>query len=196
MNLAVFASGGGSNFGAILDAVRAGRLRARVVLLVADRPGTGAEARAHAAGVPVAVVPPGAFADEPAFGEALLAALRAHDADTVALAGYLRRVPGAVVRAFDGRIVNVHPALLPTFGGPGMYGRHVHAAVLAAGVFESGCTVHLVDEAYDRGPILAQVRVPVLPGDTPETLAARVLAEEHRLLPAVLATLARTDTDD
>ena len=196
VRLAVFASGGGSNFGAILDAVGTGHLDARVVLLVADRPGTGAEDRARAAGVPVAVVPPSDFADEAAFGGALLAALRVHDADTVALAGYLRRVPAAVVRAFDGRIVNVHPALLPAFGGPGMYGRHVHAPVLAAGVFESGCTVHLVDEVYDRGPILAQVRVPVLPGDTPETLAARVLAEEHRLLPAVLATLARTDAEE
>ena len=107
------------------------------------------------------------------------------------LAGYIRLVPPEVVSAYRGRIVNVHPALLPDFGGPGMYGRRVHEAVLASGATESGPTVHLVDEEYDRGAILAQSRVPVRKDDTPETLAARVLAEEHRLLPAVVRAAAR-----
>jgi phosphoribosylglycinamide formyltransferase 1 len=191
MRLAVFASGGGSNFGAILDAIAAGTLPAQVVLLVTDRPACGAQGRAEAAGVPVAVLPPRDYGDEGAFGAALLAALTGAAAEAVVLAGYLKKVPPAVVAAFDGRLVNVHPALLPDFGGPGLYGRRVHEAVLAAGAKESGCTVHLVDDEYDGGPILAQVRVPVLPGDTPETLAARVLTEEHRLLPAVLASLVR-----
>ena len=191
MRLAVFASGGGSNFGAILEAIAEKRLPAHAVVLVTDRPGTGAQARAEAAGVPVAVLPPRDFADEADFGAALLAVLTEAGAEVVVLAGYLKKVPSAVVKAYDGRLVNIHPALLPDFGGPGLYGRHVHEAVLASGAHESGCTVHLVDDEYDRGPILAQVRVPVLPGDTPETLAARVLAEEHRLLPAVLATLTR-----
>ena len=102
------------------------------------------------------------------------------------LAGYLKLVPPEVVAAYRGRIINIHPALLPKHGGPGMYGERVHAAVLAAGDTESGATVHLVDEAYDRGAILGQARVPVQPGDTPGSLALRVLAAEHRLLPAAV----------
>ena len=105
--------------------------------------------------------------------------------DLVVLAGYLKLVPAEVIDRYRGRILNVHPALLPAFGGKGMYGHRVHEAVLASGARESGATVHLVDEVYDRGAILAQARVPVLPGDDPETLAARVLEVEHRLLPAV-----------
>ena len=190
MNLALFASGGGSNAAAILDAIAGGRLPARAVLLVADRPGIGAIEKAEAAGVPVAVVRLADYADEDAFAAALLDVLRAHGADFVALAGYLKRIPPAVVAAFDGRMVNVHPSLLPDFGGPGLYGRRVHEAVLASGATESGCTVHLVDEDYDTGAVLAQVRVPVMPGDTPDTLAARILNEEHKLYPEVLARLA------
>lgn len=191
MRLAVFASGNGSNFGALLDAIAAGHLPAEAVLLITDREGTGAAMRAAAMAVPVAVLPPASFSDEAAFATALLTALTEAQAEAIVLAGYLKKVPPAVVAAFSGRLVNVHPALLPAYGGPGMYGRRVHAAVLAAGEAESGCTVHLVDDEYDHGTILAQVHVPVLPGDTPESLAARVLAEEHRLLPSVVATLVR-----
>ena len=191
LRLAVFASGGGSNLGALLDAIRAGTVDAAVTVVVTDRGGIGAIDRAIAAGIDVRTVAPSAYPSERELADALLSVLRAARAEAVVLAGYLRRIPAAVVSAYDGRIVNVHPALLPAFGGAGMYGRHVHAAVLASGARESGCTVHLVDAEYDRGPILAQVRVPVMDGDTPETLAARVLAEEHRLLPAVVATLAR-----
>ena len=107
------------------------------------------------------------------------------------LAGFLKLVPAAVVARYRGRILNVHPSLLPAFGGAGMYGARVHRAVLASGAAESGATVHLVDEVYDRGPIVAQERVPVEPGDTPERLAARVLEAEHRLLPAVVLAAAR-----
>jgi len=116
--------------------------------------------------------------------------LRQRHVDLIVLAGYLKLVPPAVIAAYRDRIINIHPALLPSFGGPGMYGLRVHQAVLASGVKVSGCTVHLVDEEYDRGPILAQSRVPVLPGDTAETLAARVLEAEHRLLPAVVRAAA------
>ncbi len=191
LRLAVFASGGGSNLGALLDAIAAGSVDACVAVVVTDRPGIGAIDRATAAGVDVQTVAPGDFASEADLAAALLAVLEAAAVDLVVLAGYLKRIPQAVVEAYDGRIVNVHPALLPDFGGAGMYGRRVHEAVLASGARESGCTVHLVDADYDRGPILAQVRVPVMDGDTPERLAARVLAEEHRLLPAVVATFAR-----
>jgi folate-dependent phosphoribosylglycinamide formyltransferase PurN len=123
-------------------------------------------------------------------GREWLAALEPRRVDLLVLAGYLKLVPAEVVARYRGRIINVHPALLPAFGGKGMYGRRVHEAVLASGARESGATVHLVDEVYDRGTILAQARVPVLPDDDPETLAARVLQVEHRLLPAVVLAAA------
>ncbi|HEX6008054.1 MAG TPA: phosphoribosylglycinamide formyltransferase, partial [Burkholderiales bacterium] len=122
----------------------------------------------------------------------MLAALDSADIDLIALAGYLRLIPPAVVKRYPQRIVNIHPALLPRFGGRGMYGLHVHRAVLAAGEKESGATVHFVNEQYDQGDIIAQARVPVLPGDTPESLGARVLAVEHELLPDALEKLARS----
>lgn len=190
--LAVFASGGGSNLGALLDAAAAGRFDgASVALVVSDRDGCRALDRARIAGIATAVVPPADHPTADAFGAALLQVLEAHGVDVVLLAGYLKQVPPAVVRAFDGRMLNIHPSLLPAHGGPGMYGRRVHEAVLAAGAAESGCTVHLVSEQYDDGPILAQVRVPVCDGDTADTLAARVLEAEHALYPAVVATFLR-----
>ncbi len=127
---------------------------------------------------------------DPAEGRAWLAALSAHRIDLVVLAGYLKLVPDTVIDRYRGSIINIHPALLPAFGGPGMYGRRVHEAVLASGSTVSGATVHLVDEVYDHGAVLAQARVPVLTGDTPDTLAARVLDAEHRLLPAVVLAAA------
>ena len=123
--------------------------------------------------------------------EGLASLLGSHDIDIVALAGYLRFVPAEVTRRWRGRIVNVHPSLLPAFGGAGMYGIRVHQAVIAAGVRVTGVTVHFVDEQYDQGPIIAQVPVPVLPTDTPELLATRVLAVEHALYPAALDAVAR-----
>ena len=188
MRLAFFASGGGSNVGAILDAIDAGALRAESVLLISDRPGCGALARAEARGIPTEVIAP--LSDETHFSDALLDALARAEADTVALAGYLRKIPAPVVWAFRDRILNVHPSLLPAFGGAGWYGRRVHQGVLDAGCRVSGATVHLVDDQYDTGPIVLQEAVRVLPDDTAETLAARVLAVEHRLFPDALALLA------
>ena len=190
MRLAVFASGSGSNLQAILDAVDAGTLNAEVVLVVTDRPGIGALDRAARHGTPTFTLAPADCADTEAFGQAILDALRAHDVTFIALAGYLKMIPEVVVHAYRHRIVNIHPALLPAFGGPGMYGRRVHAAAIEHGVRWSGATVHLVDEAYDTGPIVAQQPVPVEPGDTPETLAARVLAVEHTLYPEALRMFA------
>ncbi|MEX0890946.1 MAG: phosphoribosylglycinamide formyltransferase [Gemmatimonadota bacterium] len=187
--LAVFASGGGSNLQALLDRFGAPDAPARVALVVSDRPDAGALERAARADVPGVVIPVrGRPEDEVA--AATLAALEEAAIELVALAGYLRLVPAAVTRRFRGRMLNIHPALLPAFGGSGMYGRRVHEAVLAAGCTVSGATVHLVDERYDEGRPLAQWPVPVLPDDTPERLAARVLAVEHRLYPAVVAALA------
>ena len=182
---AVLVSGGGSNLGALLaHAAGPGRAAYEVALVVADRADAGALARAAAHGVAHAVLA------DPADGAALAALLAAHAIDLVVLAGYLKLVPADVTRRFRGRMLNVHPALLPAFGGPGMYGRRVHAAVLAAGARVSGATVHFVDEHYDRGAIAAQLPVPVLDGDTPGTLAARVLRAEHLLLPRVVDRLA------
>lgn len=187
VRVAVLASGGGTNLQSLIDALRNSPL-ARVERVLSDRAAAGALGRARAAGAAAAVLA------DPADGAALLAALG--DADLVVLAGYLKLVPAAVVRRYRWRMVNIHPALLPAFGGPGMYGRRVHAAVLASGAAESGATVHYVDEQYDRGPIIAQARVPVEPGDTAETLAARVLTAEHRLLPRVVLELAKRGLPD
>jgi phosphoribosylglycinamide formyltransferase/phosphoribosylglycinamide formyltransferase-1 len=184
MRVAVAVSGRGSNLDALLAALDDGH-EARVVLVLSNRADAPALDKARARGIAAVVL-----ADHRS-GAEWLAQLDAHRADLLVLAGFLKLVPSAVIARFRGRILNVHPALLPAFGGPGMYGHRVHEAVIASGATESGCTVHLVDEEYDRGAILGQRRVPVLPGDTPDTLAARVLAEEHRLLPAAVLAAAR-----
>jgi phosphoribosylglycinamide formyltransferase 1 len=180
--VAVLVSGDGTNLQHLLDALRNSPV-ARVARVVSSRRDAGALERARRAGVTTAVLA------DPASAAELVAALG--DARLVALAGYVKRVPAAAVARFRWRMINIHPALLPGFGGAGMYGRRVHAAVLASGAAVSGATVHYVDEEYDRGPIIAQWPVPVRQGDTPETLAARVLAVEHRLLPYVVLELAR-----
>jgi phosphoribosylglycinamide formyltransferase-1 len=182
MRLAVAISGRGTNLAALLAALPAGS-PAEVALALSDRAAAGLEL-ARQRGIPTLELA------DPAEGRAWLAALSAHRIDLVVLAGYLKLVPDAVIDRYRGSIINIHPALLPAFGGPGMYGRRVHEAVLASGSTVSGATVHLVDEVYDRGAVLAQARVPVLTGDTPDTLAARVLDAEHRLLPAVVLAAA------
>ncbi len=190
MRLAVFASGGGTNFQSILDAIARGALPATAALLISNRPGAGALERARRHEVPTLVVDPDAHATPEAHGAALLDALAAHDVSFIALAGYLRKIPPAVVGVFRGRMLNIHPALLPAFGGKGLYGMRVHRAVIEHGVKWTGVTVHLVDEDYDTGPIVLQEPVRVEPGDTPETLAARVLEVEHRLYPEALRLFA------
>lgn len=182
--VAVCVSGRGSNLLALLDAL-AGSGDAEVVLVLSNRADAPGLARARDRGVDAEHL------KDPADASEWLSHLHGAEVGLVVLAGYLKLVPPAVVAAYRGRIINIHPALLPDFGGPGMYGRRVHEAVLRSGARESGATVHLVDEVYDRGEILAQARVPVLPGDTPDTLGARVLAAEHRLLPAVVLAAAR-----
>lgn len=189
--VAVLASGGGTNLQALIDR-RDGdeAAAARVELVVGSRADIGALARAERAGIPALALDARALGPD-AFRDALDEALRTHRIDLVVLAGWLQLVPAEVVRRFHGRMINIHPALLPSFGGRGMYGIRVHQAVIASGVRVSGATVHFVDERYDEGAILAQWPVPVLPGDTPEALAARVLAVEHRILPLAVEALAR-----
>lgn len=186
MRIAVLASGGGTNLQAILDYFdRLGERRCGDIVLVAsDRAPSGALERARARGIAAE------HFDASDDGAALEALLDAHRVALVALAGYLRLIPASLTRRFRGRIVNVHPALLPAFGGPGMYGARIHRAVLAGGARVTGVTVHFVDEAYDRGPAIAQWPVPVIVGDTPDTLAARVLRIEHLLYPRVLDAVA------
>jgi phosphoribosylglycinamide formyltransferase 1 len=184
VRIAVLASGSGSNLQALLDACRSPE-PAAIVLVACNVPGAGALGRARRTGVPTWDIA------DPSDASAMLSALRDAKVDLVVLAGYLKLVPADVVAAFSGRMVNIHPALLPSFGGKGMYGLHVHEAVLASGATISGPTVHLVTTEYDRGPILAQWPVPVLPGDTPEQLRDRVLAAEHQVLPAVVLAAAR-----
>ncbi|MBX6363297.1 MAG: phosphoribosylglycinamide formyltransferase, partial [Gemmatimonadetes bacterium] len=188
LRVAVFVSGGGTNLQALLD--RVDPAAATVALVVSDRAEAGGLERARRAGVATRVIPV-AGVDEGDVARETIEVLEAAGVELVALAGYVRRVPAAVVQRWAGRMLNIHPALLPAFGGQGMYGIRVHRAVLAAGCRVSGATVHLVDEEYDRGPILAQWPVPVRPGDTPESLAARVLATEHALYPAVVEAAAR-----
>jgi formyltetrahydrofolate-dependent phosphoribosylglycinamide formyltransferase len=167
-------------------------MAAQVVVAVASSAKAGGIARLEAEGVPVRVALRSGHADDADYSEACYALAEAAGAELIALCGWLKKL--AVPARWEGRIVNIHPGLLPAFGGAGMWGMHVHRAVLAAGAAESGCTVHLVDNVYDHGRILAQARVPVLPGDTPETLQQRVYEQEMRLYPLALADYLETTT--
>jgi formyltetrahydrofolate-dependent phosphoribosylglycinamide formyltransferase len=190
--IAVLASGGGSNLQAILEHFdHLGERRAGDVAVVAsDRSDAGALNRAMLREIPLAVL---ATTSRPE-GASLERILEEHAIDLVVLAGYLRLVPGPVVARFRGRIVNVHPALLPAFGGPGMYGQRVHRAVIESGVRVTGVTAHFVDEQYDRGRIIAQWPVPVFPGDDAGMLASRVLRVEHIIYPRVVNSVASGKT--
>lgn len=191
MNLAVFVGtkGRGSNLMAIHDAIAAGRLDARIVAVVGTDSAAPALERARGAGLPVRVVP-AKGRDAAGYADALVDALREAGADAIALAGYLRILPEAVVDGWRHRIVNIHPALLPAFGGKGMYGHHVHEAVIAYGAKVSGCTAHLVDRDYDTGPVILQRTVAVEDDDTPDILAARLLPVEHATFVEALQLLA------
>ena len=187
--IVVLASGSGSNFQAILQAIDRGEVDAEVVRLIASRPAIGAIEKASNSNIPSIVVQRKQFDEPDAFENALLTEISSAKPDLIVLAGYLVQIPVSVIRAFENRIINIHPSLLPDFGGKGYYGQKVHEAVITAGKSESGCTVHLVTENYDEGPILAQSKVLVLPGDTPDSLASRVLTEEHKLLPKTIQTI-------
>lgn len=184
--LAVLASGRGSNLQAIVDHFdNPARERvAKVVLVASNRTDSPALIRAATASIDIASFN---ASDE---GTELLELLRKHRIDLVVLAGYLKRIPSKVIREYSGRMMNLHPALLPAFGGEGMYGTRVHQAVVASGATETGVTVHLVDDEYDRGPIIAQWRIPVQPSETADTLAARVLAVEHVVYPRAVEMVA------
>lgn len=172
--------GRGTNMEAIIRACQSGTIPdSQVVLVIGTREEAPAIQKARALGVPVTIVRPSKFPESEAYGDALLQVLYAVQPDLICLAGYMRLLPVQVVHAYPGRIMNIHPALLPNFGGKGMYGLRVHEAVLQSGAKETGCTVHFVDENYDTGPIILQRKIPVLEGDTPESLVERLLPVEH-----------------
>jgi phosphoribosylglycinamide formyltransferase 1 len=181
--------GRGSNMSAIADACARGGTPAEVAVVVAPNDTAPAVAVALEKGLHVAVIP--YKADD--YAPALMAELQTQGCEWVCLAGYMRLLPAEVLDAFPNRVLNIHPALLPKFGGKGMYGMHVHEAVLASGDQESGCSVHYVNERYDEGQVILQLRCPVEPGDTPETLAGRVLALEHKAYALALAKVIEAD---
>ena len=192
LRIAVLASGEGMTLQALLDAIADGRLQGQVVAVVSNNADSGALRRARTAGVPGFHLSAATHADAAALDAALTNCLLAVSPDIVVTAGYMKRLGPQVMAAFRRRMINVHPSLLPKYGGAGMFDRHVHAAVLAAGEQESGATVHFVEGDYDSGPAIAQARVPVLKGDTVETLAKRVKLRERELLINVLMQYAST----
>ena len=192
LRMGVLASGEGLTLQALLDAIASGRLAAEVVLVVSNNAAAGALSRAREAGIATQHLSSATHPDPAALDAALAQALEAAGAEIVVTTGYMKRLGPQVMAAFRRRMINVHPSLLPKFGGQGMYDRHVHAAVLAAGVTESGASVHFVEGDYDSGPVIAQARVPVLAGDTVESLSERVKQRERVLLVDVLQQRALT----
>ena len=183
-NIAIFASGAGSN---ALQIIRhfTGSKKARISLIVCNKPGAGILQIADKEGISTLLIE-----KEPFFqGDAYIPELQQKGIDLIVLAGFLWKIPPALIRAYPDRIVNIHPALLPNYGGKGMYGHHVHEAVISNGEQESGITIHYVDELYDHGSIIFQARCPVLPGDSPESLAKRVQLLEHAHFPKVIESI-------
>ena len=181
VRLAVLLSGSGTTLQNFVDRIASGELHAEIVVVIASRPDAGGLARAQAAGIPAVAVVRKQFADVDQFNDALHEALSQYPVDLIVLAGFLS--PFQLRGRYAGRVLNIHPALIPAFSGHGFYGERVHRAVLESGVKLSGCTVHFADDQYDHGPIILQGAVPVLDDDTVETLAARVHAMENELYP-------------
>lgn len=190
INIVVFASGSGTNFQAIIDAVENGRIDGCIRGLITNKPNIGAIKRALDHDIKYFVIAPADFSSAEEYTRKLLKRLDDWETDIIALAGYMIKVPTEVINRYEGRILNIHPALLPKYGGKGFYGPKVHQAVIENSETESGCTVHLVTEEYDDGPILAQRKVPVKNTDDASTLAKRILKQEHQLYPEVIAKLA------
>ena len=187
--LGILASHQGTNFQAIIDACRQGRLNAEPVIAISNNSDAAALARACRAGIATAHLSGATHADPDELDTAILDTLISHEVDLVVTAGYMKKLGPRTLGHFRRRIVNVHPSLLPRHGGKGMFGLNVHKSVIASGDSETGITIHYVDAEYDSGPIIDQVRIPVLPDDSPESLAARVLEMEHLFLIETLSRL-------
>lgn len=188
LRLGLLISGSGRTLQNFIDRIADGSFPARILIVVSSHPGVKGLERAAKAGIPTEVVNFRDHADDESFSRAVTAALEKVPVDLAVMAGFIRR--WIFPPAWKGRVLNIHPALLPNYGGRGFWGHHVHEAVLKAGDRESGCTVHVADHDYDRGPILLQKRVPVLPGDTPDTLADRVFQAECEAYPAAIRAFA------
>ncbi|HMA61088.1 MAG TPA: phosphoribosylglycinamide formyltransferase [bacterium] len=185
-NIAVFASGRGSNFQAINKQIKSGDIPAQVVCVISDKANPPVFEKAQQDNIETHYINRNQFKKEQEYSEFLLRILQKYNTDLIVLAGYLKLIPARIVREFRHAIINIHPALLPKFGGKGYYGSRVHEAVVEAGEEESGATVHFVDEIYDNGLIIKQDKVQVKADDTPHSLAERVLEVEHRIFPEVV----------
>jgi phosphoribosylglycinamide formyltransferase 1 len=179
LRIAVFASGGGTNFQNLIDRKKVGDLHVEFALFVGNNSTAKSFERARTAGIHAVHLAPSHFTDPKAYEAKLMHELESRGVELIVLAGYMKQLPGVVFKTFRNKIVNVHPALLPAFGGKGMYGIHVHEAVIAYGAKVTGVTIHFVDEEYDHGAVIAQRTAPVLDTDTPETLQQRVLTLEY-----------------
>ncbi|HET8866278.1 MAG TPA: phosphoribosylglycinamide formyltransferase [Gracilimonas sp.] len=185
-NIVVFASGSGTNFQSIIDAVDRGEITASIAGLITDKDNIGALQRAETHNIPTCIISPYKLSGEAEFAEELLTQLRGWNADLIILAGYLKKIPNSVIREFENKILNIHPSLLPKFGGKGFYGMNVHRAVIEANEGESGCSVHIVTDEFDEGPVIARSKVKIEKNDTPELLAEKILKEEHQLYPKAI----------
>ncbi len=195
LNIAVFASGRGSNFEALQRIISEKNIPAAIVTVISNNSSSGVLALARSFDIPAFHISQRQFTDEGSFRKKILETLSTFGVNFIVLAGYMKKLDAEIIRAYPQRIINIHPALLPKFGGAGMYGMNVHAAVIAAGEKESGATVHYVNEQYDDGGIIAQERVTIDSTDTTESLAAKVLTIEHRLLPEVVRQFSATIKD-
>lgn len=190
--IVVFASGSGTNFQSIIDAVNSGDITANIAGLITDKDNIGALQIAQNHNIPSRILSLKKVSDEEKFAKQLIDQLTSWEADLIVLAGYLTKIPPSVIRKFDNRILNIHPSLLPKFGGKGLYGMNVHRAVIDSKETESGCSVHIVTDEFDEGPVIAQTKVKVEENDTPEQLANRILKKEHRLYPKAIQDYLQT----
>lgn len=189
LNIVVFASGSGTNFQAIIDAVEGGQIDGQIAGLVTNKLEIKAISRAQKHNIPHKTLAPSQFETQAGYLDALMTQLKKWQTDLIVLAGYMIKIPTCIIEEYRGRIVNIHPSLLPKYGGKGFYGMRVHQAVIDNNEHESGCTVHLVTEKYDDGPILGQTKIPIKDTDDASALAKRILKEEHKLFPKIIAQL-------
>lgn len=191
-NIVVFASGSGSNFQSIIDSISSGTLEATITGLITDRENIQSLDRAKFHNIPYSILSPTNFDNPQQYETKLFDVVNSYKADIIILTGYLKKIPNLIIEAYRNRILNIHPSLLPKYGGKGFYGKKVHEAVLYNGETVSGCTVHIVNEIYDDGPILGQTEVLVFDHDSTIDLAQRVLVEEHKLYPKVISEFLKT----
>ena len=197
LKISVMVSGGGTNLQAVIDGIEDGSIQdAEIVRVISSKPGVFSLERAKKHNISAMVIGKTNYPDRKERTKAMITALEEANTDLVVLAGYMSILEPSLIEAYRGRIINIHPSLIPAFCGPGFYGQHVHQAVLASGAPESGATVHYVDEGVDTGPVIIQEKVPVLDGDTAESLAARVLETEHKILREAVRKITASNLND